>query len=128
MGETLNRELADRLTALARQQREAREAVARGAFDAAVKTSLIFIEVYYTNLPENIARRLTHIDGDAARELVSRLNTLEGEMLRAYVEKVASAEALAQGIRAANAYRARLGLPLLDENGKLPGEEAVSWE
>ena len=59
---------------------------------------------------------------------VSRLNTLEGEMLRAYVEKVASAEALAQGIRAANAYRARLGLPLLDENGKLPGEEAVSWE
>ena len=31
MGETLNRELADRLTALARQQREAREAVARGA-------------------------------------------------------------------------------------------------
>lgn len=69
--------------------------MARGAFDAAVKTSLVFIEVYYTNLPENIARRLTHIDGDAARELVSRLNTLEGEMLRAYVEKVASAEALA---------------------------------
>lgn len=110
MSGTREQALAELLTGLARQQREVREALARGA-EGAAKARLVLLGCCWRELPEGIRRRLTHTDGEAAGASPAGLT---GAELRTRAERAAGEAALAQTVRAANLYRRAAGLPPLD--------------
>ena len=90
----------------------------RGGLDVCVATGLTFVRVYYNNLPENIARRLTEISPVALAAIPGATSFQGTEKARKNIAaNVASDAAFAQAIRAANVYRGRLGYDLLGPNG-----------
>lgn len=111
------------LEGIVRMQRSVR----RGEVDVCVETGLVFLRVYYRELPASIARRLTELDpADVERipGVTTPGNTPEAR--RAVGEKVASDAAFAQAIRAANVYREKLGYGSLGLDGcpvELGGDE-----
>lgn len=91
----------------------------RGGLDVCIETGLVFFRVYYNNLPDNIARRLTELS-PVAIEAIPGATAFDGsEKARKNIAaNVASDAAFAQAIRAANLYREKLGYPLLGPDGK----------
>lgn len=90
----------------------------RGGLDVCVATGLTFVRVYYNNLPENIARRLTEISPVALAAIPGATSFQGTEKARGNIaSNVASDAAFAQAIRAANIYRGKLGYDLLGPNG-----------
>lgn len=92
--------------------------VRRGEVDVCVETGLVFLRVYYRELPASIARRLTELapaDVESIQGATTPGSTPEAR--RAVGEKVASDAAFAQAIRAANVYREKLGYGLLGPDG-----------
>lgn len=72
---------------------------------------LAFFRAYYEKLPEEVARRLTEIDTEAAEHITRATGlNLSGSLLDRFGEKLASDAAFAQVIRAANVYRGAAGL------------------
>lgn len=91
---------------------------------SAAGMSLAFFLAYYSKLPDDVARRLTEIDADAVARITTATGLgLTGENLVRFAEKLASPAAIAQVIRAANAYRSRLGFEPLGPDGWLEGRE-----
>ena len=111
------------LEGIVRMQRSIR----RGEVDVCVETGLVFLRVYYRNLPPAIARRLTELapaDVESIQGATTPGSTPEAR--RAVGEKVASDAAFAQAIRAANVYREKLGYGPLGLDGcpvELGGDE-----
>lgn len=90
---------------------------------------LAFFGAYYDKLPEEVAHRLTEIDGEAVAHITRATGLgLSGESLKRFAGKIASDAAFAQVIRAANVYRARLGFDPLGPDGKpeQAGEEGTA--
>lgn len=100
--------------------------IRRDAVGICVETGLVFLRVYYKNLPEPVARRLTELNpADVETIPLATAPTSSHERQRAIGERVASDAAFAQAIRAANVYRERLGYTLLGPDGNPEqGEEA----
>ena len=73
-------------------------------------TGLVFLRVYYEQLPPNVARRLTELHAEDMVE-IPRATSTEGtaQDRQRLGEKLASDAATAQVMRAMNVYRARLG-------------------
>jgi hypothetical protein len=95
----------------------------RSGLDVCVDTGLVFLRVYYGNLPENVARRLTEINPVAVAAIPGATAATGSEKARQNIaSSVASDAAFAQAIRAANVYRARLGRALLGPDGKREAE------
>ena len=79
---------------------------------------LAFFRAYYEKLPEEVARRLTEIGTEAVEHITRATGlNLSGSLLDRFGEKLASAAAFAQVIRAANVYRGRLGYAPLGPDG-----------
>lgn len=90
----------------------------RGGLDVCVDTGLTFVRVYYNNLPENIARRLTEINPVAIAAIPGATAFNGTEKARENIaSSVASDAAFAQVIRAANVYREKLGYERLGPDG-----------
>ena len=86
----------------------------RGGLDVCVATGLTFIRIRYSELPDNIARRLTEISPVALAAIPGATSFRGSEKARKNIaSNVASDAAFAQAIRAANVYRGRLGYDLL---------------
>ena len=91
----------------------------RSGLDVCVDTGLVFLRVYYGNLPENVARRLTEINPAAVAAIPGATAATGSEKTRQDIaSSVAGDAAFAQAIRAANVYRARLGRELLGPDGR----------
>ncbi len=91
----------------------------RSGLDVCVDTGLVFLRVYYGNLPENVARRLTEINPAAVAAIPGATAATGSEKARQDIaSSVAGDAAFAQAIRAANVYRARLGRELLGPDGR----------
>lgn len=97
--------------------------IIRGGLDVCVDTGLTFVRVYYNNLPENVARRLTEINPVAIAAIpgVTAFNGTE-KARKNIASNVASDAAFAQAIRAANVYREKLGYERLGPDGALEPE------
>ena len=90
----------------------------RGGLDVCVATGLTFIRIRYSELPDNIARRLTEISPVALAAIPGATSFQGSEKARKNIaSSVASDAAFAQAIRAANVYRGRLGYDLLGPDG-----------
>ena len=90
----------------------------RSGLDVCVNTGLVFVRVYYGNLPESIARRLTEISPVALAAIPGATAWGGSETARKNIAaSVASDAAFAQAIRAANVYRGKLGYELLGADG-----------
>ena len=101
----------------------------RGGLDICVNTGLVFIRIYYSTLPDNIARRLTEINPVALAAIPGATSYQGSEKARKNIaSNVASDAAFAQVIRAANSYRRKLGLALLGTDGKPEEMEGGSNE
>lgn len=96
----------------------------RGGLDVCVTTGLTFIRIRYSELPDNIARRLTEISPVALAAIPGATAWDGSEKARKNIaSNVASDAAFAQAIRAANIYRGRLGYDLLGPDGlPIPSE------
>lgn len=91
----------------------------RSGLDVCVDTGLVFLRVYYGNLPENVARRLTEINPAAVAAIPGATAATGSEKTRHDIaSSVTGDAAFAQAIRAANVYRARLGRELLGPDGR----------
>lgn len=90
----------------------------RSGLDVCINTGLVFVRVYYGNLPENVARRLTEIN-PVALAAIPGATAFDGteKARRNIASSVASDAAFAQAIRAANVYREKLGYGLLGPDG-----------
>ena len=73
----------------------------RSGMDICRDTGLVFLRVYYEQLPPNVARRLTELHAEDTEGTAQDRQRLG--------EKLASDAATAQVMRAMNVYRARLG-------------------
>ena len=82
----------------------------RSGMDICRDTGLVFLRVYYEQLPPNVARRLTELHAEDMAE-IPRATSTEGtaQDRQRLGEKLASDAATAQVVRAMNVYRARLG-------------------
>lgn len=82
----------------------------RSGMDICRDTGLVFLRVYYEQLPPNVARRLTELHAEDMAE-IPRATSTEGtaQDRQRLGEKLASNAATAQVMRAVNVYRARLG-------------------
>lgn len=82
----------------------------RSGMDICRDTGLVFLRVYYEQLPPNVARRLTELHAEDMAE-IPRATSTEGtaQDRQRLGEKLASDAATAQVMRAVNVYRARLG-------------------
>lgn len=82
----------------------------RSGMDICRDTGLVFLRVYYEQLPPNVARRLTELHAEDMAE-IPRATSTEGSAQdrQRLGEKLASDAATAQVMRAMNVYRARLG-------------------
>lgn len=90
----------------------------RGGLDVCVHMGLVRIRTYYNKLPENIARRLTEINPVALAAIpAATAFDGSGKARKNIASSVASDAAFAQAIRAANAYREKLGYQLLGPDG-----------
>ncbi len=90
----------------------------RGGLDVCVATGLTFIRIYYSELPANIARRLTEISPVALAAIPQATSCRGSEKARRNIaSNVASDAAFAQAIRAVNVYREKLGYPMLGPDG-----------
>lgn len=90
----------------------------RGGLDLCVETGLTFVRIYYNNLPENVARRLTELNPVALAAIPGATGVNGSEKARSNIaSNVASDAAFAQAIRAANVYREKLGYGLLGPDG-----------
>lgn len=90
----------------------------RSGLELCIKSGLVFLRVYYQELPESVARRLTEIRPlmvSAIPEATSPRGT--AEVRQGIAASVASDAALAQAIRAANLYRRKSGRELLGPDG-----------
>lgn len=97
--------------------------IIRGGLDVCVDTGLTFVRVYYNNLPENVARRLTEINPVAIAAIPGATAFNGTEKARKNIaSNVASDAAFAQAIRAANVYREKLGHERLGPDGALEPE------
>lgn len=98
----------------------------RGGMDVCVDMGLTFLRVYYDRLPPSVARRLTELRPDALAA-IPKATSPQGspEERQGVAELVASDAAFAQAIRAANAYRAKLGYGPLGPDG-LPTDQGPS--
>lgn len=97
--------------------------IIRGGPDVCVDTGLTFVRVYYNNLPENVARRLTEINPVAIAAIPGATAFNGTEKARKNIaSNVASDAAFAQAIRAANVYREKLGYERLGPDGALEPE------
>ena len=91
----------------------------RSGLDVCVNTGLVFVRVYYGNLPESIARRLTEISPVALAAIPGATSFQGTEKARKNIAtNVASDAAFAQAIRAVNAYRKKLGFEPLGADGQ----------
>lgn len=101
----------------------------RSGLDVCIDTGLVFLRIYYQQLPESIARRITEISPQAVADIPG-VTALKGtdEARRALGGRVASDAAFAQVIRAANVYRKKLGLGLLGADGRPEEMEGGSNE
>ena len=91
----------------------------RSGLDVCVNTGLVFVRVYYGNLPESIARRLTEISPVALAAIPGATSFQGTEKARKNIAtNVASDAAFAQAIRAANTYRKKLGFGPLGADGQ----------
>lgn len=80
--------------------------------------TLAFLAAYYEKLPTGVTRRLTEIDAETLRHIGPVTGYgLHGEQMKPLADKLAGDAAFAQVIRAANAYRAKLGYPRLGPDG-----------
>ena len=80
--------------------------------------TLTFLAAYYEKLPTGVTRRLTEIDAETLRHIGPVTGYgLHGEQMKPLADKLAGDAAFAQVIRAANAYRAKLGYPRLGPDG-----------
>ena len=86
------------------------ERIARMQDSICRDTGLVFLRVYYEQLPSNVARRLTELHAEDMAE-IPRATSTEGtaQDRQRLGEKLASDAATAQVMRAVNVYRARLG-------------------
>lgn len=109
-------EILNALQGVKQQMDTLRRAVRDGEGSASM--ALAFFRAYFDKLPEEVARRLTEIDTGAVERITraTALN-LNGDALARFAEKLASDAAFAQVIRAANAYRGRLGYAPLGPDG-----------
>lgn len=99
--------------------------IRRDVVGICTETGLVFLRVYYRNLPEHVARRLTEIQPGTVEQIPSvTIPPRSAEKQRAIGALVASDAAFAQAIRAANVYRGKLGYPLLGPDGAPEPEEA----
>ena len=90
----------------------------RGGLDVCVATGLTFIRIRYSELPDNIARRLTEISPVALAAIPGATSFQGSEKARKNIAaSVAGDAAFAQAIRAANVYREKLGFELLGLDG-----------
>lgn len=82
----------------------------RSGMDICRDTGLVFLRVYYEQLPPNVARRLTELHAEDMAK-IPRATSTEGtaQDRQRLGEKLASDAATAQVMRAVNVYRARLG-------------------
>lgn len=82
----------------------------RSGMDICRDTGLVFLRVYYEQLPPNVARRLTELHAEDMAE-IPRATSTEGtaQDRQRLGEKLASDAATAQVMRAMNVYRARIG-------------------
>lgn len=82
----------------------------RSGMDICRDTGLVFLRIYYEQLPPNVARRLTELHAEDMAE-IPRATSTEGtaQDRQRLGEKLASDAATAQVMRAMNVYRARLG-------------------
>lgn len=91
----------------------------RGGLDVCIDTGLVFVRVYYNNLPDNITRRLTELNPVALAAIPGATAFNGSEKARKNIAaSVASDAAFAQVIRAANIYRKKQGLSPLGADGK----------
>lgn len=82
----------------------------RSGMDICRDTGLVFLRVYYEQLPPNVARRLTELHAEDMAEIPRATSTESTAQDRQRLgEKLASDAATAQVMRAMNVYRARLG-------------------
>ena len=89
----------------------------RSGMDICRDTGLVFLRVYYEQLPPNVARRLTELHAEDMAEiprdhgvgLALKLGKHRLADRQRLGEKLASDAATAQVMRAMNVYRARLG-------------------
>lgn len=89
--------------------------------------TLAFFKAYYEKLPGEVVRRLTEIDFEAVTHITEATGLgLSGEKLKAFADRIAGDDAFAQVIRAANAYRERLGYAPLGPDGWPEEREATS--
>lgn len=80
--------------------------------------ALAFMKAYYDKLPDAVALRLTEIDRRAVERIHEAMELqLSGERLKEFTDRIASFAAFAQVVRAANAYRDRLGYAPLGADG-----------
>ena len=101
----------------------------RGGLDVCMDTGLVFIRIYYSELPDSVARRLTEISPVALAAIPRATSYRGSEKARKNIaSNVASDAAFAQAIRAANVYRAKLGYEPLGPEGlpAAPEEEGGS--
>jgi hypothetical protein len=97
---------------------------ARSDVELCAETGLVFLRVYYQKLPESVARRLTELDPVALAAIPGATGHNGSEKARKnIISSVASNAAFAQVIRAANIYRKKLGLGLLEADGRLAQTE-----
>jgi len=86
--------------------------------------TLAFFLAYFEKLPEDVAHRLTEIDAEAVAHLSQATGLgLTGDALGRFSSKLASDAAFAQVIRAANAYRKKIGYGPLGPDGWPEREE-----
>ena len=98
--------------------------IRRDVVGICTETGLVFLRVYYRNLPEHVARRLSEIQPGTVEQIPSvTAPPRSPEKQRAIGALVASDAAFAQAIRAANVYRGKLGYPLLGPDGTPEQEE-----
>lgn len=101
----------------------------RGGVDLCVNTGLVFVRIYYNNLPGNIARRLTELNPVALEAIPGATSPQGSEKARKNIaSSVASDAAFAQVIRAENVYREKLGYGLLGPDGNPVWTEGGSNE
>lgn len=92
--------------------------IRRGVLDISVDTGLTFLRIYYQQLPEAVARRLTEISQVAVAAIPGATGVKGSEKARKNIAaSVASDAAFAQVIRATNIYREKLGHEPLGPDG-----------
>lgn len=92
---------------------------ARSDMELCAETGLVFLRIYYRELPEPVTRRLTEISPGILAQIPQAISP-QGtrEKRQAIAASVASDKAFAQAIRAANIYRKKLSLGLLGADGR----------